>query len=68
MAIEIEVFRFEADVVNHPIDGRLADEHRAEDGLLGLDVLRRYPGGYFSSATIVLTEAIAPPATSTSIM
>jgi hypothetical protein len=68
MAIEVKVSSLQFHIIDDPVDRRIADEHRAEDGLLGLDVLRWYPGGYFSSATIVLTDAVAPPATSTSIM
>ena len=68
MAIEVEISGLQFYVIDDPVDRGIADQHRAENGLLGLDVLRWYPGGYFSSATIVLTDAVAPPATSTSIM
>jgi hypothetical protein len=68
MAIQVEVLGPELDVVDHPADGRLRDEHGTQDRSLGLDVVRRALRGYFSSATIVLTDAVAPPGISTSIM
>ena len=68
VAVEVEVLGPEPYVIDHPADGRVADQHRSEDRGLGLDVVRRALGGYFSSATIVLTEAVAPPGISTSIM
>ena len=67
VAVEVKIGRVQLDFIDGPVDGGLIDQHRAEDCLLGVDVVGWYLG-YFSSATIVLTEAIAPPATSTSIM
>ena len=68
VAVEIEIPGLQPDVIDYAVDRRIADQHRAEDGFLGFDVLRWYLGAYFSSATIVLTDAMAPFATSTSIM
>ncbi len=45
VAVEVEVGRVELDLVDHPGQRRLGDQHRPEDGLLRLDVLRRDVGG-----------------------
>ena len=42
---QVEVLGVELDLVDHPGQRRLGDQHRAEDGFLGLDVLRRNVGG-----------------------
>ena len=68
MAIEVEVLGPELYVIDDPAFGRFTDQHRSEDRSLGLDVVGRALLGYFSSATIVLTDAVAPPGISTSIM
>ena len=39
--VEVEVLRLQLDLVDHPGERGLGDQHRAEDRLLGLDVLRR---------------------------
>ena len=43
--VEVEVVGVQLHLVDHPGQGRLGDQHRAEDRFLGLDVLRRDVGG-----------------------
>ena len=45
VAVEVEVVGVQLHLVDHPGQGRLGDQHRAEDGLLRLDVLRGDVGG-----------------------
>lgn len=46
MPVEIEVARLELYIVDNPVDRRVIGQHRAEDLLLGIDVVGRYLG-YF---------------------
>ena len=45
VAVEVEVGRVQLDLVDHPGQRRLGDQHRAQDRLLRLDVLRRNVAG-----------------------
>ena len=58
VAIAVEVVRVEADVEQHRLDRRLGDHHRAEDGLLCLQVLGRDDGRSVARQLILSSAGI----------